>query len=79
MDDAGANEVLRIGIDALEQREAVADQLRLGLRLVHWQRRLEYLLRLLRWSVKVKTLLYSHAPTIHLLNLSGVTKRSVLT
>ena len=57
MDDAGTDEVLRIGIDALEKREAVADQLRLGLRLVHWQRRLEYLLRLLRWSVKVETLL----------------------
>ena len=76
MDDAGADEVLRIGVDALEQREAVADQLRLGLRLVHWQRRLEYLLRLLRWSVKVKTLTIFTCTYIyiHLLNLNGVKK-----
>lgn len=45
--DPGADEVVGVGVDALEQREAVADQLRLGGRLVHRQRSFEDLLGLL--------------------------------
>ena len=47
VDDAGAHEVLRVGVDGLEQGEAVAQQLRLGLRDVHGEGGLEDLLALL--------------------------------
>lgn len=52
VDDPGADKVVRVGVHTLQDGEAVAQQLRLGLVRVHRVRRLKDLLRLLPRAAK---------------------------
>jgi hypothetical protein len=74
VDDAGAHKVLRVGVDAVQQLHAKANQLGANGRDVQWLRCLEDLLRSLLVSVG-KNISHCRLPNVFFLNgKNGETK-----